>query len=172
VDIVFKPKTGVPVAYNGETIYNGFENGKYKFTIYLNEYILSNSSQDFILKTMFHESIHAMIQLEWNKYLDDIIDSSTFKALYPNVWNYKRGNLSYAEHVEMSNNYVNKLAEVIKAFNPALSDWQAKAIAWSGLGGPPAYNDLLDLTDVQDFGLMAKYGSSFDFDANHLKKCN
>jgi len=174
VDLKFRVSTRLTSSSqpNGETNHLGIVNGIHQLQIELNPWVLEHASQDFIARLMMHEGIHAMIQYEYEKYSSGLIDSTTFKSLYPLVWQYSRGNLALAEHIQISEAYVSSMAHALRSFNPALDIWKSTALAWAGLQDTGAYQALQDLNDVTDFNYMAKFGSAIDYETNGLKKCN
>ncbi len=160
----------MPQNYNGANNFDGVIDGEYHFTIYLNSWMLTHSSIEYILKSMLHESIHSMIDFEYQKYIDHLIDSTQFKSLYPLVWEYKRDNQAYARHLQMAKNYVDAMADVLQWYHFGLSEWKATSIAWDGLQSTSAYSNSTD-QDMRSFAYMARNGSPADFFDNGLESC-
>jgi len=174
VDIVFKPKTNQPYQYNGETVLVNIVNGKFRFDIYIGHHILVNSAQEFILGTMIHECIHAMIQYQYERFINGEITEQQFKNLFPSAWAYMNMGPYSAEHQEMADNYVEKLSQIILSFNPMLGTNNASLLAWRGLGTTNAFGHLSQpmKDSIHQFNAMAKQGNEQNLAANNLKKCD
>ena len=127
---------GTSIQYNPTT-------GYFNIRIRINTWVLKNSSKEFIIKTMFHEAIHAYIDYHWKKYLNGQIDSTTFKQMFPKIWDYKKTPYTnLAQHTEIAHSYVDYIKSIIKSFNSQIADSTNKGISWSGLFETQAWKDL------------------------------
>ena len=121
------------------------------FRLQLNENRIANRTPIEIAGTYLHEAIHA----EMRRYLYGATDTSTlpgFPGDFTTDWRYyilsKFGeinieNLSDAEHNAMAENYVDIIANGLSEFdNNALSYGHYEALAWNGLVGFEAWENL------------------------------
>src|SRR5436190_15070569 len=90
VNIIFIADSSLSQNLNAYTQGNSIQfnptTGSFNVKIRINTWVLKNSSKEFIIKTMFHEAIHAFIDYHWKKYTNGLIDSTTFKQLFPKIW--------------------------------------------------------------------------------------
>jgi len=172
-NIIFRADTNMPNYDNGVTsrIAKNVATNTFDIGIRLNGNMLRNSSKEFILNVMFHESIHAYINYQWFLYNTNQIDSVTFKTEFPVIWNYKNGN--NAQHIEISESYISKLKQTISNYNVSADSLMVRAIAWVGLQETPAWINLAnDTIDIREKALIAKYGTLAQMISYGLKKCN
>jgi hypothetical protein len=163
----------MPNHENGSTsrIIKNVSTNTYDIGIRLNSNMLKNSSKEFILNVMFHESIHAFMNYQWFLYNTNQIDSITFKAQFPKIWNYKNG--SNSQHIEISEAYVSKLKQTILDFNNTADSSMARAISWYGLQATPAWINLAnDTIDIRQKNSIAKFGTLPQMAVYNLNKCN
>jgi len=172
-NIIFRADTNMPNYDNGVTsrIAKNVATNTFDIGIRLNGNMLRNSSKEFILNVMFHESIHAYINYQCILYNTNQIDSVTFKTKFPVIWNYKNGN--NAQHIEISESYISKLKQTISNYNVSADSLMVRAIAWVGLQETPAWINLAnDTIDIREKALIAKYGTLAQMISYGLKKCN
>jgi hypothetical protein len=81
-------------------------------TITLNSYALINASQELVAAVIYHEVLHIYI-----------------------------GNTAVIDHNTMSTKYVQPMASALQAWVP-LSNAEAAALAWTGLQGTAAWNNI------------------------------
>ena len=100
-------------------------------TVGLNPDVLTKSSQEYILVTMYHEALHAFF-----KKRSEDLTTTEFKRLYEGV-NVNGGRLLGVQddgHLPMAyQNYVKGLKDVIMAFNPNFNQDRAWALAKYGI---------------------------------------
>ena len=88
------------------------------------------ATQEFMLKTIAHELVHAYMDYEIN-----VNKNTTFPKE------------EEAQHEYMAKNYVSEIANIIRAYNPNFTAEEATALAWSGLEQTTEYQ-----TKVKDAG--------------------
>lgn len=126
-----------------------------KIEIFLNSKILTTSTKEYILVTMYHEVIHAYLDIEkqrLKKIIDNKDDFSDFQKKYPNIYIHhtqgiyngkafsKSQFLIDSKHFNFEP-YINKLASAIQSFNPAISLEYARAMAKGGIVRPSELYD-------------------------------
>jgi len=172
-NVIFRADTTMPNYENGATsrIIKNTSTNTYDIGIRLNSNMLKNSSKEFILNVMFHESIHAFMNYQWYLYNTQQIDSNTFKAQFPQIWNYKNG--SNSQHIQISESYVSHLKQTVIDFNNIADTSMVRAISWVGLQATPAWINLgIDTIDIRQKASIAKYGTLSQMTTYNLKKCN
>ncbi len=127
-----------------------------------------NGSQDYIASTLIHEAIHSYIDF---KRRDLGSDTTTFSNMFPVYWSFRQNE---AQHNEMANNYVNKMANFLKQFNVNLSDETAIALAWGGLGKTALWKSKSSgfKDSVELINRKCIKPTSDDVTELRLKKCN
>jgi len=126
---------------NAITMKNGYNyNDGFTFqsTIRISQDVLNYATKEYILATMYHESLHAFLNVEKTR-----LGLDGFQAKYPDVnplyINGPTGTIDLrqtifvAGHSVMGNNFVDKLASALKSFNPSLSTDLANAMAAAGI---------------------------------------
>lgn len=164
VNLKFSPSSTLPFAIDGTTTCSG---GSIAFdcTIRLNTHVLTNSSKDYMVAVFIHEAIHAYITYQRNMLG---ANSQAFKDMFPIYGDYQGND---PQHNEMANNYINKMASVIKGFNPSISDMDARALAWGGLEMTSVWQNQ-DTTSIHQMNSRAKSPSPADYINYNLKKCD
>lgn len=138
VNIMFVAKTFSDTLLDGRTIeaYTN-ANGILNYKIQLNTYMLNIASQDYLVATIMHESIHAYLY-----YKKHTLDSLTFHQQFPL---YDSTPTNMGQHLQMAASYVQVISDVIKSFNPSLNNSvdsiYANALAWGGLEKTPAFQN-------------------------------
>lgn len=164
VNLKFSPSSTLDSATDGMAICSG---GSIIFncTILLNTHVLTNSSKDYIVAVFIHEAIHAYIMHQKN-----ILgaNSQAFKDMFPIYGTYQGND---PQHNEMANNFINKMASVIKGFNPSISDMDARALAWGGLEMTTVWQNQ-DTTYIHEANRRAKSPTPADYINYNLKKCD
>ncbi|GAA4211160.1 hypothetical protein GCM10022289_39690 [Pedobacter jeongneungensis] len=101
------------------------------YTISLNPDVLSKSSQEYILVTMYHEALHAYVA-----YAKATLSADVFAATFGSL-EFNGGRTLFKEingHYELAaNNYLNGLSEAIKTFNTNYNSDRASALAHGGI---------------------------------------
>lgn len=115
----------------------------------LNGWHLRNSTKEFMIATIIHETMHAIFNLRWGQYLKWLqfgppneIDSTWIKDHYPIYWNnyvingIPSGQVNH--HQIMATDYLNQYKEILKIFwNPAaptaIRDSVINAMCFGGL---------------------------------------
>ena len=123
---------------------------------------------------MFHEAIHAFIDYHWKKYTNGLIDSTTFKQLFPKIWDYKKAPYSnLAQHTEIANSYVDDIKSVVYSLNSLIADSTNRAISWSGLYETQAWKDLgSDTLQLNRLRIISRSGTQAEMNSLNLQKCN
>jgi hypothetical protein len=88
------------------------------FNLAINQNVMPNASQEYILRTYMHEALHGVL---------------LSKGI---AWN------SFIHHAEIANSYRSLLSYSLRNAFPNLSRSDADALAWEGLAGTPAYEAL------------------------------
>jgi hypothetical protein len=178
VNIIFRADSTILAPnQSGGTSGTGISsNGTFKAIVLININVLKNSSKEFIAKTMFHEAIHAYLKYQWKKYTNGLIDSTTFKLMFPKIWEYQT-NQPLAHHIEMAESYVDDIKSIVRGFNPLLADSINKAIAWSGLWETQAWKNLgIDTNRLNRLRIIARGDTTIAatnaMQAIGLHKCN
>lgn len=172
-NVIFRADTTMPNYENGATsrVIKNTATNTYDIGIRLNSNMLKNSSKEFILNVMFHESIHAFMNYQWFLYNTTQIDSNTFKAQFPQIWSYKNG--SNSQHIQISETYVSNLKQTVLDFNNIADTSMARAISWVGLQSTPAWVNLgNDTLVIRQKASIAKYGTLAQMTSYHIIKCN
>jgi len=102
---------------DGKTHSVVWPSGRMDFDITLNTETLPEASKEFTAATIYHEIIHAY--LTTNGIIGDL------------------------QHNTMANKYTLKLANSLLSAYPNLDTLDAKALAWAGLEGTPAYDSIM-----------------------------
>ena len=94
----------------------------------------SNCTRDMVLSTIVHETLHAYYQYLITKDGGHKVNSKY--PLFVVVQN------NYMDHYSMAEDYVDKMANLLREYNPRLSPSHATHLAWAGLEDTPAYKRL------------------------------
>lgn len=178
VNIIFVADATLPQNVNASTQVSTIQfdpnTGFFKIRIRINPWVLTNSSKEFIIKTMFHEAIHAFINYHWLKYANGLMDSTTFKQMFPKIWDYKKTPYSNpAQHAQIAYSYVDDIKSIVNSFNSSVADSTNRAISWSGLYETQAWKDLgNDTIQLNRLRTTARNGTSSEMQALNLQKCN
>ena len=161
------------------------ENGiNFYSTIRLNSWVLKNSTQEYIAATIIHESIHAYINFKLNQVNNGILDTITFKNLFPLYWPpknygsssnpfYSAGNNS--QHNAMAANLISIMASPLKIMYPnpnissSLRDSIYNYLSWGGLQATASYIANPDTLSIKAFNMISRDTSiyaPFTLDAN------
>ncbi len=133
--------------------------GKTKFSavIKLNPWMLRNSTNEYVLSSIVHEVMHAIIRLRWGQYQNWLvtkqgkIDSNWMKNHYPIYWQeYTQQSLNPTQinsHQIMGTDYVNHFTNLIKGFYnkeapTSIRDSVLYAMGWGGLRETSAWKAL------------------------------
>lgn len=147
--------------------------------IYLNPWVLQNSSKDYIAVTLMHESLHAYMNYWYVQYMTGVIDSNEFKIRFPIFWDYNRprSNSELQHHNQMASAYINFMVSYLKNFNTNISDEMAYALAWGGLSKTTNWASLDDTqkNNISRLNRQARRDGVVDtvgISSHHLKNCN
>jgi hypothetical protein len=190
INLTFK----VDNTLNKDSLLNGYTatisgsgSGWYEQNIFLNPWVLQNSSKEFTATVFIHEGIHAVIDYWNDKYIrwknnhndPNGIDSTTFKDMFPIFWDYNRIRtpVELAEHEQMAASYVNKIADFVKIINPNVTDEMAEAIGWRGLQETTVWKSKADSEKNQILNLQRIARRDIDatnnqFSLYNLTKCD
>lgn len=113
------------------------------YKILLNPDVLSKSTKEYILATMYHEALHAYIA-----YAQSTLSADVFAATFGSL-DFNGGRTLFREvngHFELAaNNYMNGIRDAILAFNPNYDKGRAYSLAQGGIvqlsAGTKAIND-------------------------------
>ncbi|MCT2561363.1 hypothetical protein [Chryseobacterium herbae] len=135
-NIIFRAKNGLGET-DGETFISHVDEfGTYKAIINLNDNVLTNAAQEYILVTMYHEVVHAFLGYEKFR-----LGNEAFQEQYPSVI----VGSDYAADGTMVNRYtfidehhqvgafLTTLQNILSAYNPSLSQETIKAMAKAGI---------------------------------------
>lgn len=116
------------VMKDGKTTPIVWSSSRMDFDINLNTETFSNASKEFTAATIYHEILHAYLR--------------------------SNGIIGDLQHNTMANDYTLKLANSLLSAFPNLDSTDAKALAWGGLEGTPAYDSIMtnhpsEFTDFQ-----------------------
>ena len=133
VNIIFK---GVKPDGNDALTKWKNENGFFNAEVGLNSDLLTDATQEYILITMYHEVIHAFLGYEFAT-----LGESAFYEKYPGVINSYGPALPPLRHYQFQfleghnefHSYLNDLRDILRDFNPALSDDVIDALAKGGI---------------------------------------
>jgi len=129
-NFVFKNNTDFDLTFSQSTTLANNEDGAtncqgdpasqnlFEADVSLNANTMPKASQEFIAATVIHEILHAYM---------------TFSG--------KLG--EFNQHTDMANNYIFTMQKDLKAMFPAMTDEDAEALSWGGLGDTQAWADLL-----------------------------
>ena len=120
--------------------------GRYDIEITLNNRLLPNASNEFIVATIMHEAIHAMYDA---------------KGLTANNKPISFG--EYVQHNLMADRYVDDIAAALGDIFPMLIQYDAKALAWGGLQDGVSWKALPP--DVANAIVQAEH----QYDEDHTK---
>ncbi|OWK71179.1 hypothetical protein CBW18_08900 [Pedobacter sp. AJM] len=135
INVTFKiDKTLIGTTIDGNTSTGNFVTGyTSEQTVGLNPDVLNNSSQEYILVTMYHEALHAF----FNKRSEDLKNSpGEFSRLYEGVTvnGGRMLGVNDDDHLPMAyNKYVSGLRDIILAFNPNFGSDRAMSLAKFGI---------------------------------------
>ena len=137
---------GDPSYFTGS---NALEDGHtIDYNIYLNPFVLTNSSNEYRLVTFYHEAIHAFLHLEHERL------KTNFSSVYPMVNIVERPNFSQVvgadkydyyistsyntkvvgkDHLTMAEYFITELKDAILAYNPSFPPERAVALAKAGI---------------------------------------
>jgi len=115
-DIVFYDVKTLPDTVAGTT----HGNSAYSFIINLNGNTLPETSNEYILSTIYHEILHAYMDTQIGK-------DASGKYLISN------------QHQTMANNYILLMTGALKIAFPNINDRDAWALSWGGLEDTPFY---------------------------------
>lgn len=115
----------------GTQFYNNSGTKTYTFTIELNPDVLLHSTKEYILVTLYHEALHAYIDMKKVE-LSAIEFESQFSGLYVN--NGRLIGVVDEAHWPMGySRFINGLRDVILAYNPNFNSDRAYALALGGI---------------------------------------
>ncbi len=103
---------------DGNTSTLRWPSGRLDFEITLNTEVLPDASKEYTAATIYHEITHAYL-------------TTTGVATGTGL-----------QHIAMANNYVTKLTSSLISAFPGLDPLDAKALAWGGLQGTPAFDSI------------------------------
>ena len=142
--------------------------------IHLNPWVLKNASKEYIVSTIFHESIHAYMDYYKDQLNNKKIDSNTFISIFPLYWDYKRQLTSteLVHHQFMATQYLNQLKGIVQSFNPNVSDSIATALAWGGLHETTVWKNKSDTNAIIQVNIAARGNNGTTlFNSLNLTKC-
>lgn len=102
------------------------------FNIRINEFVLNNSTKEYIAVTYAHETIHALI--EYYEINDPIKGKELFPMFYDTI------EFEDGDHLTMGKLYVDEMVDIIRQINPSMPYSDATCLAWQGLQNTRAYD--------------------------------
>jgi len=171
-------KTGLPTR-----VWNG-ENMDFYDTIRIDRWFATHSSQETLIASIVHESVHAYIQ--WclkcyssgqgnNLPVVNGVDSFYLKEHFPFDWEFFKGRpySQSTQHDLMVENYINEIVDAVmeggnQSASPAKRMYVATALAYSGLKKTSVWNSLTsdqkcEYTGVQTWSEYYNQASNFSF---------
>lgn len=130
-DIVFNQSTALPNTVDAQTLTTVDADGNVLVTITFNANTLPNAAQEYTLATVYHEVLHAILE--------------------------HQGIPNSEEHEAMADDYIANLTFALQENFPNLSDADATNLAWFGLDGTAAYNNLSDAQRAAIIDTNTKY---------------
>ncbi|RQO71656.1 hypothetical protein DBR43_10415 [Pedobacter sp. KBW06] len=105
--------------------------------IRINEEVLNHATKEYILVTMYHEALHAYLNVEKSRLGDQF--TTVYPEINPAYANSLTGGIDVTkavfvnQHTVMGNNFVKELSAAICSFNTKLPKITADALASSGI---------------------------------------
>ncbi len=142
--------------------------GDFYGTIRLNPWVLKHATQEYIAATLIHEAIHAYIDFKYLEYRSNIIDSNTFKTLFPLYWPPKMSNGSFlppgnnSQHNTMAANLIEIMTNPLKSLFPnqsittILRDSIYHGLSWGGLGNTAVFSTRSDSLSIRAINAMSR----------------
>jgi hypothetical protein len=142
------------------TLADGTEGLDFYSTIRLNPWVLKNATREYIASTILHEAFHAYIDFKFHQYIRHIIDSNTFKQLFPLYWPPKNGaggTYIYpnptVQHNAMAANLIAAMASPLWSFtnnslSSILKDSIYRTLSWAGLDKSTVWRTKSDTCDI------------------------
>ncbi len=135
--------------------------------IYLNPWVLKNSTRAYVASTLIHETYHAFINYKYFELQNDIIDSNQFKNLFPLYWPQRMGPYflpgnELAQHQAMAGNLISVMAAPLKFvnFNPtipsSMRDSIYRSLSWGGLNKTTVWRNKADTFDIKSINLFMR----------------
>jgi hypothetical protein len=181
-ELYFKPKLNF--TKDSMDAYTGIPSGSASFfrsTIFMNPWMMTNSTKEYIAATFIHESIHAYINFWYFQYrVNHVIDSNQFKQMFPIFWDYYRNDGFHYQpsqsHNEMAERYVTMMKDFIRTFSPGMSETMVNAIAWGGLEKTNVWRTLSDTGSINNLNRIARQDQDSSTNNTYinynLRKCN
>lgn len=144
----------------------------FKGQIKFNTNTLNKATNEFLVVTYIHEAVHAFIDYQRIRLRNGQIDSTTFKTMFPIYWN--TIGTDTAQHLTMTQNYINKFKTVLANYNPNLPDSILTALAWHGLGETTTWKlqpDTARMLRIQRDALNTGTGKYLTYGPNIFRKC-
>jgi len=145
-------------------------------TIFMNPWVLKNSTQEFIAGTLLHEALHSVMDY-WRKQVRmKAIDSAQFATMFPIFSQYgpPLTGTALAQHMEMANNYITFFVNYLRNFDPSIDPDIANAIAWTGLQKTDSWiakgNDTIDIINKIHIA-RRDTSDSTNYSSYNLHKC-
>ena len=169
------------------TFPDGSEGLDFYATIRLNPWVLKNSTKEYIALTIIHEAFHAYIDYKYYQYTKHIIDSSTFKALFPLYWPPRQiATGVYAipnptlQHNVMATSLIQAMCSPLYALtnnqmSVAMKDSIYRSFAWGGLGESNIWRtkpDTCDIKAINSIGRDTSLGSGHSFGPFSIPGCS
>lgn len=135
-NITFRAKE---LPQNVDGFYNPNSNNMFNSTITLNADMLSNSSKEYILVTMYHEALHSVLNLEEKR-----LTPTEFAIKYPNLSRTYNNQMPryYFNHNGFPS-FIKLLADAIVSFNPNIPFADAVILSKTGIVNNMSNSELL-----------------------------
>ncbi|RYZ94300.1 MAG: hypothetical protein EOP47_28095 [Sphingobacteriaceae bacterium] len=174
IKLEFIADNNLPVNIDAQTQSGnmGTSDSVFNTTIHLNTRMLAHATQQYIAATIIHESVHAYIKYCNHRYVNNWMDSTTFKNLFTLYWPprimHQSNSIYYYQmsnsphHKAMAANLIDVMTQpLIHLFpNPSLSsgirDSVYKAISWGGLEEAPSFYSRTDTLFIRAMNSMAR----------------
>ncbi|NCI45274.1 hypothetical protein [Sediminibacterium soli] len=179
VDLIYKVDNSLTMSdlLNGYADSIHFLNDPFTYSerVYLNPWVLKNSSQEFTVSVLIHEGMHAVIDYWRKQQRYGYIDSVQFKNMFPIFWDYNRvrTGTELSQHSQMAEGYIGQFKHFLSGFNSNISDSMATALAWMGLQETTAWKARSDTNELKILQHIARRDNSDStrYSTYLLKKC-
>lgn len=167
---------------NGYAMHPQLTNGVFTAKVKLNPWVLNNSTREYILQVMLHESLHSYIDYYYYLFQTNVVDSNFFREHFRIFYDIRRnGNYSLtemAQHEQMTENYLTQIENSIRAYNQNITPLVSRKLAWEGLQGTSMWYTAYpgDTTLIMAMNYIARDTSRFtasnlNYSSYNLTRC-
>ena len=134
--------------------------------IRLNPWMLRHATQEYIASVIIHEAVHAYINFKFRQYKNGIIDSTTFKNLFPIFWSPRMNGIytpepsNMIQHNAMAGSLIDIMSAPLVAINPNIPigfrDSLFHALSWGGLEETTSWAHRTDTNNIRALMMVAR----------------